>query len=179
MKAIVNDIKILKSLKPCQLEQYLQDKGWHERTRVPNRVSGWTRDCFDEDKLKIYLPLDQSFDDYPRRIYEIIETLEKAENRSQLDIIGELITDYPNIIIQGTIIEIQTLNENNLSGKVILLGVLVDKLQKIQIELIEHDYILALKAYHERAPIYCTGDLIKQNGTFILQNPRNFILDQL
>lgn len=179
MKAIVNDVEILKSLKPCQLEHYLQNTGWYERTRVPNRVSGWTRDCFAEDKLKIYLPLDQSFDDYPRRMYEIIETLEKAENRSQLDIIRELITDYPNITIQGTVVEIQTPNEDNLSGKVILLGVLVDKLQKIQIELIDHEYILALKAYQERAPIYCTGDLIKQNGTFILKNPRNFTLDKL
>ncbi|GJD21437.1 hypothetical protein RIVM261_063930 [Rivularia sp. IAM M-261] len=179
MKAIVNDVKILKSINPCQLEHYLQNNGWRERTCVPNRVSGWTRDSFAEDKLKIYLPLDQSFDDYPRRMYEIIETLEKAENRSQLDIISELITNYPSITIQGTVTELQTPNNDKLSGKVILLGILVDKLQKITTELTDKDYILALKAYQERAPIYCTGDLIKENETFILNNPRNFVLVHL
>lgn len=40
-------------------------------------------------------------------------------------------------------------------------------------------YILALKAYQERLPVYCIGDLIKENGTFILKNPRQFILDNL
>lgn len=59
---------------------YLLQKGWHERSHVPNQVSTWTRDTFSDDKLKIYLPLDQEFEDYPRRMSEIMEVLEKAEN---------------------------------------------------------------------------------------------------
>lgn len=53
----------------------------------------------------------------------------------------------------------------------------IDKLRPIYTELTDHDYIIALKAYQERLPVYCTGDLIKENGTFILKNAHQFILD--
>ncbi|MEO1432937.1 MAG: hypothetical protein AAFV71_28505 [Cyanobacteria bacterium J06633_8] len=48
----------------------------------------------------IYLPLDPSFDDYPRRMYEVMEVLEKAENRFQLDILSELITIVHNVTVR-------------------------------------------------------------------------------
>ncbi len=85
MKAIVSNGEVLSHLQPSAVEPYLQATGWHERNRIPYKVSVWTRDTFSEDKLKIYVPVDQEFDDYARRMYELMETLEKAENRSQLD----------------------------------------------------------------------------------------------
>jgi hypothetical protein len=115
--------------------------------------------------------------DYATRISEAIETLALAENRSQLDIIGELITTVPNTTIQGVVMQIKTPLANKLSGEIILLGIVVDQLRKIQTKLNDHDYILAIKAYQERLPILCTGDLIKENNSFILKNPRNFSLD--
>lgn len=66
----------------------------------------------------------------------------------------------------------------NLSGEITLLGIFVNKLCPIHTELADRDYILALKAYQERLPIYCTGDLIKENGIFILKNPHHFRLDE-
>ncbi len=87
MKAIVCDVDILSHLEPQKIEAYLQATGWHERDRIPDKVSIWTRDSFSEDKLKIQLPVDQDFDDYARRMYEIMATLEKAENRSQHPIV--------------------------------------------------------------------------------------------
>jgi hypothetical protein len=178
MKAIVCDGEFLSHLQPSAVEAYLQATGWHERNRIPDKVSVWTRDTFSEDKLKIYVPVDQEFDDYARRMYELMETLEKAENRSQLDIISELITTAPNISIQGTVMQIHTQNADHLSGKIIILGVVIDKLRKIQTELFNHDYILAIKAYQERLPIACTGDLIKQDNCFVLKNLRNLTLDE-
>jgi hypothetical protein len=178
MKAIVCDVDILSHLEPQKVEAYLQATGWHERNRISDKVSIWTRDSFSEDKLKIQLPVTQDFDDYPRRMYEIMETLEKAENRSQLDIISELITTAPNSRIQGVVIQIQTPNTARLSGTITILGVIVDKLRKIQIELFNHDYILAIKAYQERLSVVVTGDLIKENSGFFLKNPGNFALDE-
>jgi hypothetical protein len=176
MKAIVSDGEVLSHLQPSAVEAYLQATGWQERNRIPDKVSVWTRETFSEDKLKIYVPVDQEFDDYARRMYELIETLEKAENRSQLDIISELITTAPNISIQGTVMQIHTQNADKLSGKIIIIGVVIDKLRKIQTELFNHEYILAIKAYQERLPIVCTGDLIKENSGFVLKNVRNFAL---
>jgi len=178
MKAIVCDLDILSHLEPQKVEAYLQATGWHERNRIPDKVSIWTRDSFSEDKLKIQLPVDQDFDDYPRRMYEIMATLEKAENRSQLDIISELITTAPNSRIQGIVIQIQTPDADKLSGTITLMGVVVDKLRQIRIELFNHDYILAIKAYQERFSVVVAGDLIKENNAFMLKNIRHFGLDE-
>lgn len=178
MKAIISDIDILSNLEPQKMEAYLQATGWHERNRIPDKVSIWTRDTFSEDKLKIQLPVDQDFDDYPRRVYEIIEILEKAERRSQLEIISELITTANNLAIQGVVIKIHTPNADQLSGTIVILGVVCNKLREIQIELFNHDYILAIKAYQERLPIACTGDLVKEYSGFVLKNIRNFALDE-
>jgi hypothetical protein len=179
MKAIISDFDILKHLQPQQVEDYLQTKGWHQHSRVFNKVSIWIRETYSEDKLKIQLPVDQSFDDYPLRIYEIMETLEKAENRSQVDILGELLTAFPNITLQGIVIQINTPNADKLSGEIIILGVVFDKLRRITTELADHEYIIAIKAYQERLPIICTGDLVEENNSFILKNPISFKIDNI
>lgn len=80
------------------------------------------------------------------------------------------IRSAPHIRLQG--------GAANLSGEITLLGIVVNKLRPIHTELASSDYILALKAYQERLPIYCTGDLIKENGRFILKNPHHFNLDE-
>ena len=74
---------------------------------------------------------------------------------------------------------IQTPNTDQLSGKIQLFGVVFDKLRHITTELKDHDYILAIKAYQERLPILCTGDLIKEGDYFILQNIHNFQIDNI
>jgi hypothetical protein len=51
-----------------------------------------------------------------------------------------------------------------------------EQLRSIETELDESDYLLALKAYQERLPIVCTGDLIKQQDSFLLKNPRHLTL---
>jgi hypothetical protein len=60
---------------------------------------------------------------------------------------------------------------------VTILGVILNKLRKIQMELTEFDSNIATKAYRDRLPILCSGDLIKIDDTFVLQNPRGLILD--
>lgn len=146
MKAIVSDVDVLSSLQPLHVAAYLQSTGWHERNRIPDKVSILTRNTFSEDKLKIQLPLDPQFDDFPRRMYEIMQTLEIAENRSQLDILSELITTAKNLDIQGFVMQIKQLAEAK-SGQITIIGVVVDKFRKIHVQLSEAEYKLALKAY--------------------------------
>lgn len=87
-----------------------------------------------------------------------------------------MITNSPNTTIQGVVTHIATPNADNLSGQITLLGVVIDKLRSIHIELADHEYILAVKAYQERLPVECKGDLIKENDVFILKNPHQFNL---
>jgi hypothetical protein len=63
------------------------------------------------------------------------------------------------------------------AGKVTLMGVILDKLRRIQLELAEPVYELAVKAYQARIPVICQGDLLKQGRSFVLQNPHHFTLD--
>jgi hypothetical protein len=179
MRAIVSDSDVLKSIEPSQVAAYLQSSGWHQVTCVPNRVSSWTKSTFSEDQLKVYLPLDPEFEDYSRRMSEIMETLEKAENRSQLDILSELITTAPNITIQGLVTEVNEHNTDSKNGEITLIGIVVDQLRKIKIALHTNDYLLAVKAYQERLPLVVQGDLIKEDNNFVLKNPRNLTLQNL
>jgi hypothetical protein len=94
---------------------------------------------------------------------------------TQLDILSELLTKVPNIEIQGMVTKLQ---ESDSIGTVTLLGVVVGKLRKINVELNEPEYSEAIKAYQERLPVVCTGDLIKEGNTFVLKNPRHFALDE-
>lgn len=66
-----------------------------------------------------------------------------------------------------------------MSPEITIYGVVIDKLQKIKTELNDAYYILAVKAYQERLPIVCTGDLIKDNDIFVLRNVHNFAVDEL
>ncbi|PAX56986.1 hypothetical protein [Brunnivagina elsteri] len=180
MKAIISDVNILNQLQPQQLEIYLKAKGWREHSRIPEKVSIWIRDTYSEDKLKIQLPIDNNFDDYALRISEILEILERAENRSQIDILGELIANYPNLTIQGVVTQIMTPpNSDILSGKITLLGIVFDKMQEIKVELANHEYVTAIKAYQERLAVACTGDLMKENNVFVLKNPRKFQIENI
>lgn len=70
------------------------------------------------------------------------------------------------------------LQASDASGTVTLLGVVMRKLRKIKVELSELEYSEAIKAYQERLPVICTGDLMKDNNTFVLKNPRHFALDK-
>jgi hypothetical protein len=68
---------------------------------------------------------------------------------------------------------------DKLREEITLLGAVFEKLQEVKAELANHDYISAIKAYQERLPVRCTGDLIKVDNHFLLKNPQNFQIDKL
>ena len=66
---------------------------------------------------------------------------------------------------------------DKLSGEIILMGVVISKLQRIKTELFDRDYVEAIKAYQERSPVSCWGDLVKDDNGFCLKNVRDFKVD--
>ncbi|XZN91986.1 MAG: hypothetical protein ACM65M_03670 [Microcoleus sp.] len=179
MIVTVRDPDILKTLEPPKVAAYLQKNGWHEQSRDGDKSSIWTRKNEAGEDYEILLALKPKVSGFALRMYEVMETLEIAEKRSQLEILADLITSLPNITLEGIVMQIHSQNAQNLSGEITLLGVVADKLRKIETSLGDKDYILAIKAYQERLPIFCTGDLIKDNNTFILKNPHNLTIDEL
>jgi hypothetical protein len=178
MNVTVKDIELLKAIHPQQVATYLQAKGWQQKQQIPNQAIIWLKNKESHGQFNLVLPLNPDVPDFPISMNLLLETLAKAEERSQLDILNDLIIQLSNRIIQGVVMEIHSPNPDQLSGKITLLGLIIDKLWKIQTELFEHDYIKAIKAYQERLPVSCLGDLIKEGNLFILKNPRNFTLDE-
>ncbi|WP_293348464.1 MULTISPECIES: hypothetical protein [unclassified Microcoleus] len=176
MKVTFPDSETLQTVNLNQVRNYLQIHGWNEDQPFLENAMLWHKSVAGEE-FEILLPNQQNLGDYAARIRETIAILESVESRSKLEILADLITGIPNTTIQGVVMQIHTPNADKLSGEITLLGVIADKLQKIKTELADKDYILAIKAYQERLPFLCTGDLIKENQVFILKNSRNFILD--
>ena len=175
MKVTIKDSQILKTVQPDIIQAHLQATGWQETGRIYNDAGAiWRLKKDSTDEYEILLPLQHNLGDYAERISDILKTLEIVENRDQFDILSEFITNYPSFTVQGIVMQIATPEIDKLRGEITLLGGVFEKLQEIKTILANHDYILAIKAYQERLPIRCIGDLVKENNDFILTNPKNF-----
>jgi hypothetical protein len=180
MKVIIQDTNIYKNIDHQEVAAYLKSHGWHFQQQMNDKASIWTLgDTENEDFFEILLPLRPNILDFARRMGEVIETLALAENRSQIDVLSEFITNYPNLKVIGVVMQMKTPNADKFSGEIIIFGIILDKLRKINIELADHDYLLAIKAYQERLAVACTGDLIKEDNIFILKNPRYFQIENI
>jgi hypothetical protein len=180
MKVTIKDSQILKTVNPDVIQAHLQATGWQETGRIYNDAGAIWRLKKDADtEYEILLPLQHNLGDYAERISDILKTLSTVENRDQVDILSEFITNYPNFTVQGVIMQIASPSIDKLSGEITLLGAIFEKLQEIKTELADHDYILAIKAYQERLPIRCTGDLVKVDNHFLLENPHNLQIDNI
>lgn len=175
MIVTVRDPDVLSSLDPQQVEKYLQAQSWHKESQIGNKESVWIKTTDSGEELDITLPLNPEIRAFALRMSEILETLEIAEGRSQLEILSDLFTKAANIEIQGVVIKLQ---EERHLGNVTIMGFVVGNLQKLHVQLSEPEYALAIKAYQERLPVICSGDLIKEGSELVLKNPRHFALDE-
>ncbi|MEG4807874.1 hypothetical protein QUA82_09620 [Microcoleus sp. F8-D3] len=176
MKVTVRDVEVFKSLDVNVIIAYFQKNGWHEHSRIyDNKGAIWVKKNDAGDVFDIGLPLTREFADYPARMGDAIKTLEVSENSSQLEILSDLITSLDNTEIQGFVVKVDR-EEGEKIAKVAMMGFVVNKLRKIYVELKETDCKLALKAYNERMPITCGGDLVKVGESFVMQNVQGFAL---
>ncbi|WP_238360906.1 hypothetical protein [Iningainema tapete] len=98
MKVTIRDCQILKTIEPEVLQVHLQERGWHESGRIYDNAGAiWRLKKDSSNELEILLPLQQNLGDYAARVSDILKTLEIVENRSQIEILSEFITNAPNI----------------------------------------------------------------------------------
>jgi len=101
MKLDFKDYSLLSSLHPLDIAEYLSSKGWKKLEENPGKFSIW--EYIDEEgvgkrDLDILLPLNQKFKDYEIRIAEVLNILEKAENRQQMQILKDLMMIFADIV---------------------------------------------------------------------------------
>jgi len=180
MKVTIKDSQTLETIQPDIIQAHLEATGWRETGRIYNNAGAiWRFKNDPSNEYEILLPLQHNLGDYAERISDILKTLEIVEKRDQIDILSEFITNYSNFTVQGVVMQIATPETDKLRGEITLLGGVFEKLQEIKTTLANYDYILVVKAYQERLPICCTGDLVKKGNYFILDNPQNFQIGNL
>ena len=88
MRAIVKDEQALASLTPVNVIGYLRARGWIRFSDVRGRFSVWTHPSYPE--AEVVVPATRNSPDYVIRFSDVLRELERAENRSQLDILKDL-----------------------------------------------------------------------------------------
>jgi hypothetical protein len=79
----IRDPALLVTVRPHNIEAYLQTAGWRMTFREPGVVSIWTLSGSPDD-YEIRLPLDVEASGYAQRVKELLQELEAVEQRSQL-----------------------------------------------------------------------------------------------
>lgn len=87
------DINLLETVKPQEVEGYLESHGWIQQNLIGDKASIWTQLCEDGDEFEVLLPLRKELRDYSLSMSALVETLEVAEQRSQAEILNDL-TNY-------------------------------------------------------------------------------------
>ncbi|MEW6238121.1 MAG: hypothetical protein AB1656_22255 [Candidatus Omnitrophota bacterium] len=98
MKAKVCDPETLQALKPSDLIAYLRTQGWEQESSRGDKAAIWVYSRNNKEEADILLPLRQDFDDYAIRMSEVLTILEKVEQRSQLDILNDLLISSADLI---------------------------------------------------------------------------------
>jgi hypothetical protein len=166
--------QLLKTLNPQDIVCHLKQQGWSLDVTLAHDIAQIWRIVRGDRSYEILLPLDQKLDDFSLRIADVITTLSDVEDRTKEDILAAFVIVVPDLMIQGIVTRLQ---ENVDSGKVTIMGVVGGRLHRLQMNLSEPAYDLAVKAYQARLPIICGGDLHRQPHGFLLQPVHQFTLD--
>ena len=92
MKATIRDAEILRAIRPLELVAYLRANGWHQEQRL-ERGAFWRK-----ESNELLLPLDSNLRDFANRMAEVLQMLERAEQRSQLEILEDLMMVSADVI---------------------------------------------------------------------------------
>ncbi len=87
---------ILQLIKPQQVRSYALAKGWKRVPGVNGEIALFSHPRGQWDQLIV--PMDESFDDYSRRLRDIVEILARFESRPDVEILNDLITPDSDII---------------------------------------------------------------------------------
>lgn len=98
MKATVRDLDVLNAIQPLQAATYLRANGWHQQSQIADKASVWIQMTDSGEEFEILLPLKPESRDFPLLMSQVLETLEIAEQRSQLEILTTLTTSSADVI---------------------------------------------------------------------------------
>ena len=96
MKASIQDVNILNSLRPLDVVAYLRSNQWQEIQKL-ERGAFWIKETSNVSH-EVLVPFDSNIRDYTIRMADILRVLEQAEGRAQFEIYEDLTTTSADII---------------------------------------------------------------------------------
>ncbi len=94
MKADIRDVASVAILPPLDVASYLRATGWSRGELKEGQYAVWTRD----DDFEALLPLRSDFRDFGLRMGDLLRTLSAAEDRSQLDVLSDLLVTGSDVL---------------------------------------------------------------------------------
>ena len=82
---------------------------------------------------------------------------------------------YEDFEVIGPVIRLDR-PEGSPVGSVTVLGFVDNQPRRINIQLDQDAYALAIEAHRQEIPLRCEGELVKEGRSFVLRNPRRFVL---
>lgn len=98
MKVAILDRQVLNAMPPLDVAAYLRLNRWQNAPYLGDKAFSWTGTDKMGDKVVMLQPLLTEFGDYADRMAEILHTLERCEQRSQLAIHSDILTVTTDVI---------------------------------------------------------------------------------
>ena len=108
MNVTIRDAATLRAIRPAEAAAYLRGQNWKHTETIGDKATVWTKSAGKDGAYEIVLLLDPTLGDYARRMGEVMQTLQAAEQRSQLDILRDIsvaAADVVRIRLQHGLIE--------------------------------------------------------------------------
>jgi hypothetical protein len=90
VRAIVTDAEALARLDTAAVAAYLARAGWIRTSRGPRTGTVWSREIDAVRAAAVFLPNDRTAADFAIRVGELLTTLARVEDRSQLAVLVDL-----------------------------------------------------------------------------------------
>ncbi len=87
---------ILQLIKPQQVRSYAIAKGWQRVPNVNGNIALFNHPGAQWDQLIV--PMDESFDDYAKRLQDVVENLAEFEGRPAAEVLNDLLTPESDIL---------------------------------------------------------------------------------
>ena len=88
--------ELLRLVKSQQVRSYALARGWRRVQGVNGEIA-----LFDHPQAQLrqlLVPLDETFDDYDKRVFELVQTLSEIESRSRTEILNDLLMPDSDIL---------------------------------------------------------------------------------
>jgi hypothetical protein len=88
--------EILELIKPQQVRSYAIAKGWNRVPHVNGDIALFSHPRGEWDQLIV--PMNERFDDYAKRVRDVIDTLSGFESRPKIEVLNDLLTTDADIV---------------------------------------------------------------------------------